>query len=123
MFTGFVLMTLANLTSEGNGTGMAIIYFTLAIFCSVVNSIYLQPLILYFILFKNYYKRGKSPWISLIHFVGVMAFTIGVILFMTPLKVDQILIQLSWSYKKIKIDETNVNPYNFMTNLMEWYYN
>ena len=92
MFTGFVLMTLANLTSEGNGTGMAIIYFTLAIFCSVVNSIYLQPLILYFILFKNYYKRGKSPWISLIHFVGVMAFTIGVILFMTPLKVDQILI-------------------------------
>jgi len=84
-------MTLANLTSEGNGTGMAIIYFTLAIFCSVVNSIYLQPLILYFILFKNYYKRGKSPWISIVHIAGVMAFTIVVILFLTPLKADQIL--------------------------------
>lgn len=103
-------------------------FFTAAIFSSVVNSIYLQPLILYFIIFKSYYfdssyiSRDESPLSISVHIAVVMSCTIGVILLTTPLRPSEILNQFSWSYKKIKVDQTNVNPYNFMTNLMEWYY-
>ena len=108
LFTGFVLLTLYYLTNDsGYSNFYAIFFFNCAIFSSLTNSIYLQPLILYFVYFRSYYKKGLSAnyIIVFIHISLVIAFSVGIIFFITQFNIDDLADQYSWSYNKTKVDE------------------